>query len=60
MVFGDNFLQYRQQTAALVIVALEAVCALSIGLSLAALFGGRPPLQRQDHDDNDQKRGGKR
>ncbi len=41
MAHGGDFLEYRRHTAAQVIVALEAVAALSIGLSLVTLFGGQ-------------------
>lgn len=41
-IFGGDFLEYRLEAAAKVIVALETVAAISIGLSLAGLFGGRP------------------
>lgn len=47
VALGGNFLEYRRQWAALIIPALEAVAALSIGLSLAALFGGRQPGKRR-------------
>ncbi len=45
---GRNFMEYRREMAAMTIVALEAVAALSIGLSLAALFGGRRPEAHQE------------
>nr|MBF0222280.1 sodium:proton antiporter [Desulfobulbaceae bacterium] len=40
MVFGSDFLGYRQEVAAKVIVVLETVAAISIGLTLAGLFDG--------------------
>lgn len=43
MVLGGVFLGYRRETAAIVIVVLEAVAAGAIGLSLAALFRGSRP-----------------
>ncbi|MFO7606057.1 MAG: MnhB domain-containing protein [Desulfurivibrionaceae bacterium] len=43
MAWGGHFLEYRSPEAALIIIALEGAAAFSIGLCLAALFGGRPP-----------------
>jgi multisubunit Na+/H+ antiporter MnhB subunit len=40
---GGYFLEYRRESAAMIIAALETVTAISIGLSLAALFGGHCP-----------------
>ncbi len=48
MVLGRDFMEYRGEAAALAIVALEVVTALSIGLCLAALFGGRRPEAGQE------------
>lgn len=61
MGLGHDFMGYRGQAATLVIVALEAVTALSIGLSLAALFVGRGPEEPQEgavRDESFQDEGG--
>ncbi len=47
VVMGGNFLEYRQLAATKNIVILESVAAFSIGLCLAALFGGRRPGKPQ-------------
>lgn len=53
LVFGGNFLEYRRQVAAIAIAALEAVAALSIGISLAALFGGSRPAEAHQETGRD-------
>ncbi len=43
LIWSGGFLVYPLQAAAFLLVLIEAACALSIGLTLAALFvGGRP------------------
>ena len=43
MVMGGNFLEYRRDSATMIIITLEVVAAFSIGLSLATFFGGSRP-----------------
>ena len=45
MLAGRSFLHYRGLEASRAILLLEIAAACSIALSLAALFGGRPPGQ---------------
>jgi multisubunit Na+/H+ antiporter MnhB subunit len=44
MAFGGSFLEYPRGWSEDLILVIEAVCGISIGLTLAAFFaGGRPP-----------------
>ncbi|MBU0480385.1 MAG: sodium:proton antiporter [Proteobacteria bacterium] len=43
MALGGNFLEYRRESAAMIVIALEVMAAFSIGLSLAVFFGGSHP-----------------
>ena len=48
VLLGYNLLEYPPGSGGLFIAVIEATAALSIGLSLTALFGGRHPGSPKD------------